>query len=39
MLGKIYGPTKDQNGESIQTNDELQAKYIKPNIITTIKED
>jgi hypothetical protein len=34
---KIYGPIKDQNGWRIRTNDELQALYRNPNIVTTIK--
>jgi hypothetical protein len=37
ILRKIYGPVKDQNGWRIQTNDELQTMYKKPNIVTTIK--
>jgi hypothetical protein len=31
------GPKEDQNSWRIRTNDELQAMYNKPNIVTTIK--
>jgi hypothetical protein len=36
MLGKIDGLMNDQNCRRIQTNDEVQATYRKPSIVTTI---
>jgi hypothetical protein len=33
ILQKIYGPMKDRNGWGIQTNDELQVMYRKPNVV------
>jgi hypothetical protein len=37
ILRKMYSAIKDQNGWRIQTNDELQVMYRKPNIATTLK--
>jgi hypothetical protein len=37
ILKKYMALIKDQNGWRICTNDELQALYREPNIVTTIK--
>jgi hypothetical protein len=37
ILRKIYSPIRDQDSWRIQINDEFQAMYRKPNIVTTIK--
>jgi len=36
-IKKDIWPIKDQTGQRIQNNDELQVMYREPNIVTTIK--
>ena len=37
VLSKMQGPVKDQYGQRIRSNDELQFMCRKPNIVTTRK--
>jgi hypothetical protein len=36
-LGKIYGPTKENEQWRIETNEELMTKYKAPDIVNVIK--